>query len=125
MDEQWRTIALEEIPKMAGGLVSSMGGTLNCRIVAGYPALINDPELTRALKKLAVDFAGPDQVALLPLRMTGEDFSRYGQRFPAVFYRLGTGGGGFNNPVHHPQFDIDESALTHGMGMMAWLATSV
>ncbi|TSA34612.1 MAG: amidohydrolase [Porphyromonadaceae bacterium] len=122
MDEQWRQIALDEIQKMASGIVSSMGATLDCRLVPGYPSLKNDPELTRVLKNLAVSYAGPDQIATLPLRMTGEDFSRYAQRFPAVFYRLGTGGGNFNNPVHHPEFDINESALTHGMGMMAWLA---
>jgi len=122
MDEKWRQIAHDEIRKMASGIVSSMGATLDCRIVPGYPALRNDPELTRVLESMAVSFAGADQIAALPKRMTGEDFSRYAQRFPAVFYRLGTGGGNFNNPVHHPEFDIDESALEHGMGMMAWLA---
>lgn len=122
MDEQWRQIALGEIKKMASGIVSSMGATLDCRIVPGYPSLKNDPELTRVLQSLAESYAGPDQIASLPLRMTGEDFSRYAQRFPAVFYRLGTGGVKFNNPVHHPEFDVDETALTHGMGMMAWLA---
>lgn len=122
MDENWRQIALREIQKMGEGIVSSMGGTLECRIVPGYPALTNDPAQTRILKNLADTFAGPEQIATLPLRMTGEDFSRYAQRFPAVFYRLGTGGGKFSNPVHHPEFDVDESSLTHGMGMLAWLA---
>lgn len=125
MDEQWRKIALDEIREMADGIVRSMGATLNGRIVPGYPALKNDPLLTNKMKNLAKIFAGADQVAELPLRMTGEDFSRYAQRFPAVFYRLGTGGGRFNNPVHHPEFDVDESSLTHGMGMMAWLAVSL
>jgi amidohydrolase len=125
MDEQWRQIALDEIRKMASGMVSSMGATLDCRIVPGYPALKNDVELTRTVKNLAVDFAGAGQVSELPMRMTGEDFSRYAQRFPAVFYRLGTGGGKFNNPVHHPEFDVDETAITHGMGMMAWLGLAL
>jgi amidohydrolase len=122
MDETWREKALLEIEKIASGLVTSMGGTLDCRIVPGYPALRNDPEWTASLRKLAVEFAGPDQVTLLPLRMTGEDFSRYGQRFRAVFYRLGTGGVKYDHPVHHPEFDVDESSITHGMEMMAWLA---
>jgi amidohydrolase len=125
MDEHWRQIALDEIRKMATGIVTSMGATLDCRIIPGYPALTNDPELTSLLKTLAAGFTGPDQIAEIPLRMTGEDFSRYAQRFPATFYRLGTGKNGFNNPVHHPEFDIDESALIHGMGMMAWLAVSL
>jgi len=122
MDETWRQIALEEISKMANGIVTAMGAALDCRIVSGYPALRNDPELTGVLKKMAEKFAGSDQVVELPLRLTGEDFSHYAQRFPSVFYRLGTGGPNSSNPVHHPEFDVDESALAHGMGMMAWLA---
>ncbi len=122
MDEHWRQVALDEIGKMATGLVTSMGASLECNIIPGYPALRNNPEMTRMVSALAVEFAGQDHVVELPLRMTGEDFSRYGQRFPAVFYRLGTGGGKFSNPVHHPEFDVDESALEHGMGMMAWIA---
>jgi amidohydrolase len=124
MDEQWRKKGLEEMEKLAAGLVNSMGASLDCRIVPGYPALRNDPELTRKMRKSAEAFCGLDSISELPLRMTGEDFSRYGQRFPAMFYRLGTSGGTSNHPVHHPEFDIDESSLKHGMGMMAWLAMS-
>lgn len=130
MNEQWRKIALDEIRKTAEGIVTSMGGTLICRIVAGYPELTNDPALTRKMTQLAMEYAGAENVEELPRRMTGEDFSRYAQRFPAVFYRLGTGGPGaggahFNNPVHHAEFDVDETSLTHGMGMMAWLAVGL
>lgn len=125
MNEQWRAKALEEIRKTAAGIVESMGGTLDCRIVSGYPALINEPVLSARMKNLAQAFIGKENVEDLPLRMTGEDFARYAQRYPASFYRLGTGGGRFNNPVHHPSFDVDESSLTHGMGMMAWLATGL
>jgi amidohydrolase len=130
MNEQWRAIALDEIRRTAEGLVTSMGGTLECRIVPGYPELTNDAALTSRLKHLAVVYAGSENIEELPRRMTGEDFARYAQRFPAVFYRLGTGGSGtggerYNNPVHHPEFDVDESSLTHGMGMMAWLAAGL
>lgn len=125
MNEEWRQTALGEIRKTATGIAEAMGATLDCRIVPGYPSLKNDPALTSVFRNLAVDFAGTSQIAELPLRMTGEDFSRYGQRFPAVFYRLGTGGAGFNNPVHHPAFDVDESSIIHGMGMMAWLARGI
>ncbi len=121
MDEKWRELALEEIRKTADGIVTAMGGTLDCRIVSGYPALKNDVMLARKLKALAETFAGSSQVMDLPLRMTGEDFARYSERFPALFYRLGTGGLSADHPVHHPEFDVDETALTHGMGMLAWL----
>jgi amidohydrolase len=124
MDETWRNKGHDLIRETASGLVSSMGGTLDCRIVAGYPSLSNDPLLTRGLRQAAKAYAGDSRIQELPLRMTGEDFSRYGQRFPSMFYRLGTGGVEADYPVHHPRFDIDESSLTGGMGMMAWLGVS-
>lgn len=125
MNEEWRQKALTEIRKMSQGIATSMGAELDCRIVSGYPALNNDVQLARSAKILAAEFAGSEQVVDLPQRMTGEDFSRYALRFPAVFYRMGTGGENCNHPVHHPEFNIDESALIHGMGMMAWLALSL
>jgi amidohydrolase len=125
MDENWRRIAKEEIIRTAEGIASSMGGTAVCNIVEGYPSLSNDPGLNTRVKMLAENFLGPDKTHELPLRMTGEDFARYGQRFPAVFFRMGTGGENKNNPVHHPQFDIDESSLRYGTGLMAFLAASL
>jgi len=125
MDEQWRKSAIDEIRKMTEGLVTTMGAKVKCHIVPGFPALKNDPVLTRHLRAMAEAFTGPGLVEELPMRMTGEDFSRYAQRFPAVFYRLGTGGEGCNFPVHHPEFNVDESSITHGMAMMAWLATGI
>jgi metal-dependent amidase/aminoacylase/carboxypeptidase family protein len=45
---------------------------------------------------------------------------------PACFYRLGTRNEskGIVSSVHTPTFDIDESALEIGTGLMAWLAVN-
>jgi metal-dependent amidase/aminoacylase/carboxypeptidase family protein len=60
----------------------------------------------------------------LDIWMAAEDFSYYSQEMPATFYRLGTRNEakGITSSVHTPTFDIDETALEHGMGLMAWLA---
>ena len=70
------------------------------------------------------EFLGAENVLELPLRMTSEDFAFYSQVIPACFYRLGTGNleKGITSAVHTPTFDIDESALQTGMGLMAWIA---
>jgi metal-dependent amidase/aminoacylase/carboxypeptidase family protein len=67
---------------------------------------------------------GKDKVVDLPLRMTAEDFAYFSQAMPACFYRLGTGNPerGITSPIHTDTFDIDESALETGTGLMAWLA---
>ena len=94
--------------------------------MTGYPALINDEQTTSHTKKYAEEFLGKENVAELDLRMTGEDFSFYAQKIPACFYRLGTGNisKGITSGVHTPTFNIDESALQTGMGLMAWIAIS-
>ncbi|HBB92288.1 MAG: N-acyl-L-amino acid amidohydrolase [Bacteroidetes bacterium GWF2_49_14] len=125
MDETWRARAHKEIIQTAEGIAQSMGASVECRIVNGYPSLSNDPALTETATSLAVQYAGAENVHLLPLRMTGEDFARYAQIIPALFYRLGTGGDKKKNPVHHPEFDVDETSIRHGTGLLAFLAASL
>ena len=56
--------------------------------------------------------------------MGAEDFAFYSHLIPACFFRLGAGNKQKNivSNVHTPTFNIDESAIEQGMGMMAWLA---
>ena len=90
----------------------------------GYPFLVNDPEVTSCSKTAAASYLGNENVEELDLRMTAEDFAYFSQQLPVCFYRLGVGNKqkGITHSVHHPQFDIDEEALTHGMGTMAYVA---
>jgi len=53
--------------------------------------------------------------------MGGEDFTYYLQKVPGAFLFLGAGDGQeFSH--HHPEFDIDESALSQGAALMTGLA---
>lgn len=124
MDEPWRKEAKALILQFATEKAKSMGGDCEVNIVTGYPALINEEQTTSRTKKLAEEFLGKENVVELELRMTGEDFSFFAQQIPACFYRLGTGNvsKGITSGVHTPTFDIDESALQTGMGLMAWIA---
>ncbi len=124
MDEKWRAEAHKRMKKMAETIAKSMGAACVFNIVKGYPVLYNHEELTARTKKWAVEFLGKDKVVDLPLRMTAEDFAYFSQVMPACFYRLGTGNPerGITSPIHTDTFDIDESALETGMGLMAWLA---
>ena len=127
MNEEWRSGALNEIKKIARGMVESMGGSLECRIVRGYPSLVNDKDITAGLFASASEYLGGENVKDLEIRMTGEDFARYSQIIPACFYRLGTAfkDRAVNYPVHHPKFDPDEESLRTGMGLMAYITVSL
>jgi metal-dependent amidase/aminoacylase/carboxypeptidase family protein len=60
---------------------------------------------------------GKDHTKYLKPGMGSEDFSRYGEVVPAVFFRLGTGckEKGITVAGHHSDFQIDESALIYGV----------
>jgi len=126
LDEQWREEAVVKIANLARGLVESMGGTIDINIVRGYPHLKNDVDLTRKTRALAEAYMGKENVVDLDLWMAAEDFSFYTHHVPGCFYRLGTGNveRGITSGVHTPTFDIDESALAHAPGLMAYLAVA-
>lgn len=124
MNEEWRAIAHTRMKKIAEGIAESMGGSCELTIMKGYPFLVNEPALTRRMRQAATDFMGQENIVDLDLWMAGEDFAFYSQQIDACFYRLGTRNEarGIVSGVHTPTFDIDESALEIGAGLMAWLA---
>ncbi len=127
LDESWRSKAHELIRKQATALVTGMGAELDLHIDVGYPSVINDEKLTEKARALAEDFAGVANVETTEMRMGAEDFGFYTQRIPGCFFRLGSGNmaQGIISGVHTPTFNIDENAIETGMGMMAWLGSSL
>ena len=124
MDETWRKEAHKRIRKLAENLCESMGGTCEIDIKYGYPFLKNEPALTERARQAAEAYLGSENVVELDLWMGAEDFAYYSQEVAACFYRLGTRNEarGITSGVHTPTFDIEETALETGSGLMAWLA---
>jgi len=127
MDETWRFKAHDLIRKMATDLVHSMGGEIDLLIDVGYPSVYNNEALNEIAKEKAVAFIGESNVEETEKRMGAEDFGYYSQQIPGCFFRLGVMNKekGITSGVHTPTFNIDESAIEIGMGMMAWLGSSV
>ncbi len=127
MDETWRFKAHDLIRKMATDLVHSMGGKIDLLIDVGYPSVYNNEALNEITKEKAVAFIGETNVEETEKRMGAEDFGYYSQQIPGCFFRLGVMNKekGITSGVHTPTFNIDESAIEIGMGMMAWLGSSV
>lgn len=127
MDEEWRYKAHELIRKQAVGLVESMGAEIDLHIDIGYPTVDNDPVFTSSAWALANEFMGQKNVEETELRMGAEDFGYYTQVIPGCFFRLGVRNEskGIIHQVHTPKFDIDESAIEIGAGMMAYLGIAL
>lgn len=128
MDEEWRFKAHDLMRNMATNLVKSMGGEIDLHIDVGYPSVYNNEALHEIAREKASAFIGADNVEETEKRMGAEDFGYYSQQIPGCFFRLGVMNTekGITSNVHTPTFNIDESAIELGMGMMAWLgATTV
>ncbi len=124
LDEKWRATAHEKMKKMAEGIAEAMGGSCDFKILNGYPFLKNEPQMTNRAKLAAIDFLGEENVVDLDIWMAAEDFAYYTQSTDACFYRLGVRNEakGIVSSVHTPTFNIDETSLEVGSGLMAWLA---
>lgn len=123
-DETWRKEMHNQILKISTAIAEGMGGQCEVKIAQGYPFLYNDPRLTAYLQELAADYLGADHVKDLEKRMTAEDFSYFARQRPSCLYRLGTANEakGINANLHSAWFDVDESSLKTGMGLMAWFS---
>ena len=105
--EQLREILLDS----AARVEEATGCAVSVDIAAGYPPVINDPELY-------ADVSGQVQVPIVEIeepQMTGEDFSFYQQQVPGIFFFVGTGR---DQALHSPTFDMDEEALTGGYNLL-------
>ncbi len=123
-DENWRSEMQTRIEKMAQSIAESMGGKCEVRFDPGYPVLVNNEYVTEDTRKYAIEYLGKENVKELELRTTAEDFAHFTQKIPGCFYRLGIRNEEKNivSNLHTATFDVDESSLETGMGLMAWIA---
>jgi amidohydrolase len=126
MDEPWRATAHQNLQEIVKRYSEKYKINSELKIEKGYPFLVNDVAFTNACFSVAQAYLGEDNVEELPLRMTAEDFAFISQKVPSCFFRLGTGNAkqGITSGVHTPTFNIDESALETGMGLLASLIVS-
>jgi metal-dependent amidase/aminoacylase/carboxypeptidase family protein len=126
-DEIWRTEAKTYIHNVTTQIAKAYGAQAIIELPGGYPSLYNDPSLTTMATTWAEHYLGKENVKELNMRMGAEDFSFYTLHTKGCFFRIGTNLNNeqFKAPVHNPHFDIDESALQVGAGLMSWLAINL
>lgn len=123
MNEVHRKAMHNKLESLAKQIASFNQGNASLDIRHGYPVLLNDAALTKdAVQALELHGISCQEI---PMRMTSEDFARYGQDGkPLTFLRLGTG-----NPnksgLHRPDFDIHEGAIAHGVKALVVLTQTL
>ena len=126
MNEEWRFKAHELIINQTKALVTSMGAEADIKVDVGYPFVFNNEKLSEEARAIAEKYAGKENVFETELRMGAEDFAFYSHLIPGCFFRLGAGNKskGISSNVHTSIFNVDESAIENGIGMMAWIAVN-
>ncbi len=114
------------VRRTAEGIAQSAGATAIVTIDSGAPVTYNDPALTERMAPTLRRVAGQDHVGISEAKTTAEDFSRYQEKVPGLFFFLGVTPPGTDPrnaaPNHSPRFFVDEAALPVGVRALSHLA---
>lgn len=117
-----------QLPQWIEGIVASVcqphGARYHVDYQAGVPSVHNTASLTQLIESSAQEVCGSQNVRVLTEPSLGaEDFSLYLEHAPGAMFRLGVGKADQGNPpLHHPQFEVQESAIVTGVMTMAHAA---
>lgn len=126
LDENWRETAHGLIVQNAKGVAQAMGGNCDVEIRQGYPFVYNNPELTRKVQSIAMEFLGDSNVVSLEPRMTTDDFAYFSQEIPSVFFRLGVGTSNSSvTQLHTPKFVANEKSLSLALPLLTWITIKI
>jgi len=119
----------DKLPRWIENIVANVCNSFNAKYQVNYhqgvPSVQNDNALTQLLQSSAEEAWSNDRVQILPEPSLGaEDFSVYLEHAPGSMFRLGVGYEEriINHPLHHPQFEVDESAIITGVVTLAYAA---
>jgi amidohydrolase len=121
-----RELLAKRIPEIVTGVATALGATVNIDYERGYPATVNDPEMTEMVLDVARSVVGEENVHVASPKMGAEDFSFFLQERPGCFFFVGTRNEerGLTWGHHHPRFDIDEEGLATGIETMTRVVTA-
>jgi amidohydrolase len=109
--------------EQACSVARALGGDFELEIIRGYIPVVNDPDLTELVRRVARDLLGAEQVRESALEMGGEDFSYFAREAPGTFFLIGGSTPGEPPRLHHhPEFDVDERCLPLGAALLAEIA---
>ncbi|NJN72327.1 MAG: amidohydrolase [Limnothrix sp. RL_2_0] len=112
------------IENIVAHVCQTYGAKYKVNYQRGVPSVQNDFKLTQLLEQASREALGDEHIQILPEPSLGaEDFSVYLENTPGTMFRLGVGHQNrLNYPLHHPLFDIDESAILTGVTTLAYTA---
>ncbi len=119
-DKTVRALAHERLCTIAEALAKAHGGKAVVTIRDGEPAIENHPAMVELIRRAGNEVGGDETVFAAPRWTASDDFGFYAQQKPSVYFRLGVRNEqqGCIHPLHHPEFTVDEDALTLGAAVL-------
>lgn len=111
----------DRIEQIASGICAAHGAEFVYERYTSIPPVVNHPAVTRHIREAGIQALGEANVIEVQPSLAAEDFSVYQRTAPGALMFIGAGNAakGIIHPHHHPRFDIDEDALSHGVEIMA------
>jgi amidohydrolase len=112
------------VKRIAEGIASGAGATVDVKIHRGYPVTSNDPALTARMLP-TLERVAPGKVKQSELITGAEDFTYFQRHAPGLYFFLGItppDQAGKAPANHSPLFFVDEKALPTGVRALANLA---
>jgi carboxypeptidase Ss1 len=124
LDEGTRRQAKRNLLKVVTGICKAYGARCEVSFEEdAYPVTVNDMSVAKRVTEILRTIKGTKTVEAEPT-LGGEDFSRFLQKAPGVFYLLGNSNRrkGCIHPNHSSKFLVDEDVLKYGALSLAKLA---
>jgi amidohydrolase len=114
------------IRRIAEGVATAMGATVDLRYERRYPPTVNSPAETETAAATAAEVVGETNVdrELMPT-MGSEDFAFMLEAKPGAYVFIGNGSGGNGAGLHNPHYDFNDEILPIGASYWAKLVERV
>ena len=114
----------KRLVEIAEGVAQAYGARAQCHYTRLYPALLNHPKQTSAVKEIVRHWLGEEGLKPAPQQMTAEDFAFMTQVRPGCLFRLGVRDGSHRANLHECEFDFNDKAIVYGSTLMSLIAVN-
>jgi amidohydrolase len=100
-------------------VAKALGGSYQLKFEIGSLPMINDEMVSAEIEKVGVEMLGRENLTPSVRTLGAEDFGSFMEKAPGAMFTLGVQKKGHEDYLlHHPKFDLDESALPIGTAML-------
>ncbi|MCS7281864.1 MAG: amidohydrolase [Anaerolineae bacterium] len=119
-----RDTAIRRLRDILQGVAATFGAQAEVDIAPLTPAVINDYQVTSAVRRAAEAVLGPERVTSGERTMGSEDAAFFMRQVPGCYFFVGAANParGLVAPHHNPRFDFDEEAMVIGLAILAQAA---